>query len=279
MKGIMIQGTASNVGKSVLTTAICRMLTKRGFQIAPFKAQNMSSHTASLAFGKKIGISQFEQAEAAERPAEAWMNPVLLKPMGSMQTEVFLLGKSLGVISGTSFKELYYEKALSVIQEALITAGENSDFVIMEGAGSPVEMNLRERDLANMAIAALADVPVLLVADIERGGIFASIAGTLALLTERERARVKGIIINKFIGDPALFADGMTWIENYTKLPVLGVIPYIEHQLEEEDSLYGRPQPDELNLSNKEVEYEKLAAHFEANADIAKLIEIMEGDC
>ncbi|MBN6206708.1 cobyric acid synthase [Ralstonia pickettii] len=279
MKGIMIQGTASNVGKSILTTAICRMLTKRGYQIAPFKAQNMSSHTVRLANQKEIGISQFEQAEAAGRPAESWMNPVLLKPLGNMQTEVFLLGESLGVIAGTSFKKLYYEKALSVIQEALTKARESSDFVIIEGAGSPVEMNLRERDLANMAIAELADIPVLLVADIERGGIFASIVGTLALLTEKERACVKGIIINKFIGDPALFIDGMTWIENYTELPVLGVVPYIEHQLEEEDSLYGRLQPDALNLADKETEYEKLATHLEAHVNVEKLMEIMKGDC
>lgn len=277
MKGIMIQGTASNVGKSILTTAICRMLTKRGYQIAPFKAQNMSSHTVRLANQKEIGISQFEQAEAAGRPAESWMNPVLLKPLGNMQTEVFLLGESLGVIAGTSFKKLYYEKALSVIQEALTKARESSDFVIIEGAGSPVEMNLRERDLANMAIAELADIPVLLVADIERGGVFASIAGTLALLTEKERSRVKGIIINKFSGNPSLFTDGVEWLENYTNLPVLGIIPYIQHQLDEEDSLHGTVSSFQPNLTSKEADYERLADHLEANINLEKLMEMMEG--
>lgn len=278
MKGIMIQGTASNVGKSILTTALCRLLTKRGFQIAPFKSQNMSSHTVRLDDGREIGISQYEQAEAAGRLIEPWMNPVLLKPLENMQTEVFLLGESQEVISGTGFKELYYERALSIIQKSLAETEKNSDLVIIEGAGSPVEMNLKNRDLANMAIAELADIPVLLVADIERGGIFASVVGTLALLTEKERARVKGIIINKFIGNPALFSDGITWLENYTKLPVLGVIPSIDHQLEEEDSLGGVSRPEKRKLTSKEMEYEKLAAHLEANLDIEELIEIMKGD-
>ena len=277
MKGIMIQGTASHVGKSILTTSICRMLTNRGYQIAPFKAQNMSSHTIELNHRKEIGISQFEQAEASRRQAEPWMNPVLLKPLKNMQTEVFLLGESQGVITGARFKDQYYKKALQVIKEALALAEESSDFVIIEGAGSPVEMNLKERDLANMAIAELADIPVLLVADIERGGIFASIAGTLALLTEKERARVKGIIINKFIGDQALFTDGITWLEDYTKLPVLGVIPHVAHQLDEEDSLFGTAHPYQLNRESKEEDYEKLAAHLEANIDAGRLLGIMEG--
>lgn len=277
MKGTMIQGTASHVGKSVLTTAICRMLTRHGFHIAPFKAQNMTSHTVRLDGGKEMGISQYEQAQAAGRQVEPWMNPVLLKPLKNMQTEVFLSGESQGVITGASFKNLYYKKARNAIKEALKIAGARSDFVIIEGAGSPVEMNLKERDLANMSIAELADIPVLLIADIERGGIFASIVGTLALLSERERARVKGILINKFVGNPNLFTDGRAWLEDYTKLPVLGVIPYIRHELDEEDSLCGTEASFRLNPASKEADYEKLAAHLEANIDIEKLMKIMEG--
>ncbi|WP_152656888.1 cobyric acid synthase [Oceanobacillus sp. CFH 90083] len=277
MKGVMLQGTASHVGKSILVTALCRMLTKQGFQISPFKAQNMSSHSVVLDTGGEIAVSQYEQAEAAGRNAEAWMNPVLLKPLENMRTEVFLTGKSQGIITGASFKDLYYQRALQAIKEGLAHAENSGDFVIIEGAGSPVEMNLKERDLANMGVAGLADVPVLLVADIERGGVFASIAGTLALLTEQERSRVKGILINKFSGNPSLFTDGIEWLESYTKLPVLGVIPYMPHQLDEEDSLYGTSFPFQPDSASKEADYEKLADNLEANINAKKLINIMEG--
>ena len=276
MKGIMIQGTASHVGKSILTTAICRMLINRGLKVSPFKAQNMSSNTARIAGSKEIGISQVEQAEAAKLTPEPWMNPVLLKPLQNMQLEVFLLGESQGIISGGDFKDLYYEKALVMIKEALAQVESMYDYVIIEGAGSPVEMNLRERDLSNMAIAELADIPVLLVADIERGGIFASVVGTLMLLTEAERARVKGLIINKFIGNQSAFSDGVAWLEKYTGLPVIGVIPYLEHNLEEEDTL--KQTIDLINTrSERQEDYEKLATHLETYLNVEKLLSIMEG--
>ena len=276
MKGIMIQGTASHVGKSIITTAICRMLIKRGFKVSPFKSQNMTSNTAHIAGSKEIGISQMKQAEAARLTPKPWMNPVLLKPLQNMQLEVFLLGKSQGIISGGDFKDLYYEKALVIIKEALSQIEVVYDYVIIEGAGSPVEMNLRERDLSNMAIAELADIPVLLVADIEKGGIFASIVGTLMLLTEAERARVKGLVINKFIGNQLAFADGVTWLEKYTGLPVIGVIPYLEHNLNEEDSL---KQTIDLiyTRSERQEDYEKLATHLETYLNVEKLLSIMEG--
>ncbi|WP_061840942.1 cobyric acid synthase [Tetragenococcus halophilus] len=277
MKGVMLQGTASNVGKSVITTAICRMFTKQGLKISPFKAQNMSNHHVVLDTGELIAISQYEQAKAANREAETWMNPVLLKPLKNMETEVVFMGKSQGLIKGANFKDNYYSKALQKIKEGLLQAEINGDFIIIEGAGSPVEMNLKERDLSNMAIAELADVPVLLVADIERGGVFASVVGTLALLTEKERSRIKGVIINKFAGKPSLFTDGIDWLENYTKLPVLGVIPYIQHQLEEEDRLYGTEVSFQPKLIDKETDYDRLANDFAVNIDTKKLLEIMEG--
>lgn len=277
MRGVMLQGTASNVGKSILTTAMCRMLTRQGFRISPFKAQNMSGHSVVLDTGGEMAISQYEQAEAAGRKPESWMNPILLKPMEGMRTEVFLEGESQGVITGASFKNLYYQRALQAIKDGLAQAENSSDFVIIEGAGSPVEMNLKERDLANMAVAGLADISVLLVADIERGGVFASIAGTLALLTEQERSRVKGILINKFSGDPSLFTDGIEWLEDYTKLPVLGVIPYIQHQLDEEDSLHGTGSLFQPNTASKEADYEKLADNLAASIDMEKLMGITEG--
>ncbi|WP_052400609.1 cobyric acid synthase [Oceanobacillus jeddahense] len=277
MKGIMLQGTASHVGKSIITTAICRMLARQGFQISPFKAQNMTSHHVMLDTGQELAISQYEQAQAAKRKAEPWMNPVLLKPLENMQTEVFFDGESQGIITGARFKDMYYQKALQKIKQGLIQAANNSDFIIIEGAGSPVEMNLKERDLSNMAIAELADVSVLLVADIERGGVFASIVGTLALLTEKERSCVKGIIINKFTGHSSLFVEGVEWLENNTGIPVVGVLPFIEHQLNEEDSFDGRDQPFQPNLTSKEADFEKLADHVEANIDREKLLEIMRG--
>lgn len=277
MKGVMLQGTASNVGKSVITTAICRMLTKKGFKISPFKAQNMSNHRVVLDTDKEIAISQYEQAKAAKREAEPWMNPVLLKPLKNMEAEVIFMGKSQGPIKGANFKDNYYSKALQKIKEGLLQAEISGDFIIIEGAGSPVEMNLKERDLSNMAIAELADVPVLLVADIERGGVFASIVGTLALLTEKERSRIKGIIINKFAGNPSLFTEGIDWLEDYTKLPVLGVIPYIQHHLEEEDSLYGMKLSFQSKQINKEADYDRLANDFAVNMDTKKLLKIMEG--
>ncbi|MFD1064543.1 cobyric acid synthase [Oceanobacillus locisalsi] len=277
MKGIMLQGTASHVGKSIITTAICRMLARQGFPISPFKAQNMSSHHVTLDTGQELAISQYEQAQAAKRKAEPWMNPVLLKPLKNMQTEVFFDGELQGIITGAKFKAMYYQEALQKIKQGLIQAEGSSDFIIIEGAGSPVEMNLKERDLSNMAIAELADVPVLLVADIERGGVFASIVGTLALLTEKERARVKGIIINKFTGHSSLFVEGVEWLENNTGIPVVGVLPFIQHQLNEEDSLDGGNRPFQPNLTSKEADFEKLANHFEANIDREKLLEIMRG--
>lgn len=277
MRGIMFQGVASNVGKSVITTATCRILVKQGFRISPFKAQNMSNHCMEIDTSKEIAISQYEQAKAAKRKVKPWMNPILLKPLKNLETEVIVMGKSQGLIRGVNFKDNYYSKALQKIKEGLSQAEASGDFIIIEGAGSPVEMNLKERDLSNMAIAELADVPVLLVADIDRGGVFASIVGTLALLTEKERSRVKGIIINKFAGNPSFFTDGIDWLENYTQLPVLGVIPYIQHHLEEEDSLCKTESYFQPKLVNKEADYDRLADDFAANMDIKKLLEIMEG--
>jgi adenosylcobyric acid synthase len=275
MKGVMIQGTASDVGKSVLATGLCRLLVQRGFRVSPFKAQNMSRLSANIDGTKEMAVSQYQQAHAARRTPAPWMNPILLKPTEKRQTEVFLSGESQGTISGMRFKDMYYDKALEIIKESLLQAESTSDFVIMEGAGSPVEMNLQDRDLSNMGIAELADIPVLLVADIERGGIFASIVGTLALLPDAARARVKGIIVNKFIGNPDFFAAGKAWLEDYTGLPVLGVIPFIDHQLPEEDRLSRKESFSVKPTWDPEAEYEKLAAHLELHLNMDKLFEIM----
>jgi adenosylcobyric acid synthase len=237
MKGVMIQGTASDVGKSLIATALCRLFSNEGVKVAPFKSQNMSNNSYITLDGLEIGLAQGIQAEAARTDATVWMNPILLKPKSSMDAEIVLLGKPVETLSGSGYRESFYETGIGVIEEAIRQLKEGYEILILEGAGSPVEMNLKDRELVNMKVAQLADVPVFLVADIDRGGIFASLIGTLELLTKNERNRVKGIIINKFRGDPTLFKDGVKWIEDKTGIPVLGVLPYIHnHMIEREDS-------------------------------------------
>lgn len=221
MKGVMIQGTSSDVGKSLIATALCRILANKGIKVAPFKSQNMSNNSYVTMDGKEIGRAQGIQAEAAKVEATVWMNPILLKPRSDSQSEVVLLGEATTTLSGRDYREQFYQKGIRVIQKSLEYLHSHYEMVIMEGAGSPVEINLKDRELVNMKVAELADIPVILVADIDRGGVFASIIGTLALFSEQERRRVKGIIINKFRGDQSLFEDGVRWLEEKTGIPVL----------------------------------------------------------
>lgn len=238
MKGVMVQGTASDVGKSLIVTALCRLFSNEGFKVTPFKSQNMSNNSYVTIDGSEIGRAQGIQAEAARTEATVWMNPILLKPRSDQDAEVVLLGKPIKTLSGRDYRENFYEKGIKVIESALRILDKEYELFILEGAGSPVEMNLMDRELVNMKVAQMADVPVFLVADIDRGGIFASIIGTLELLTKEERKRVKGIFINKFRGDLKLFKDGVEWIEHKTGVPVLGVLPYIHnHMIDSEDSL------------------------------------------
>ena len=237
MKGVMIQGTASDVGKSLIATALCRLFSNEGVKVAPFKSQNMANNSYITLDGLEIGLAQGIQAEAARTEATVWMNPILLKPQSSMNSEIVLLGKPVETLSGSGYRESFYETGIRVIEKAIDQLKKDYDVLILEGAGSPVEMNLKDRELVNMKVAQMADVPVLLVSDIDRGGIFASLIGTLELLTKEERNRVKGIIINKFRGEPSLFQDGVKWIEDKTGIPVLGVLPYIQnHMIDREDS-------------------------------------------
>ncbi|MER2058896.1 MAG: cobyric acid synthase [Niallia sp.] len=238
MKGVMIQGTSSDVGKSLIATALCRMVANEGIKVAPFKSQNMSNNSYVTVDGKEIGRAQGIQAEAARTEATVWMNPILLKPRSDLQSEVVLLGEASTTLSGRGYREQFYDEGIRIIQKSLDYLQSHYEMVIMEGAGSPVEINLKKRELVNMKVAEMADIPVILVADIDRGGVFASIIGTLALFSEEERSRVKGIIINKFRGDPTLFEDGVQWLKEKTGIPVLGVLPFIHnHMIEGEDSL------------------------------------------
>ncbi|WLD91663.1 cobyric acid synthase [Alkalihalobacillus sp. AL-G] len=238
MKGIMIQGTASDVGKSLIVTALCRILANEGAKVAPFKSQNMSNNSYVTITGEEIGRAQGIQAEAAKTEANVWMNPILLKPRSHQQSEVVLLGKALKSMSGHGYRDTFYERGIDVIQSALQKLEREFEIIIIEGAGSPAEINLKDRELVNMKVAEIANVPVILTADIDRGGVFASIVGTLDLLTPDERNRVKGLFINKFRGDISLLEEGIEWLEEKTGVPVLGVLPYIDqHGIDGEDSL------------------------------------------
>lgn len=238
MRGVMVQGTASNVGKSWIATGLCRLLANRGIRVAPFKSQNMSNNSYVTGDGKEIGRAQGVQAEAARVMPTVDMNPILLKPTSDQRAEVIIHGISNKTWLGSAYRSKWYEPGRQAIQQSIQCLERAYDTLVIEGAGSPVEVNLNDRELVNMSIADLIDVPVILIADIDRGGVFASIVGTLALLPESHRKRVKGLIINKFRGERLLFENGVDWLEDYTDLPVLGVIPYLEdHGIEGEDSL------------------------------------------
>lgn len=234
----MVQGTSSDVGKSLLCTALCRIFARKGYRVAPFKSQNMALNSYVTSDGKEIGRAQGVQAEAAGVEATVDMNPILLKPKGDMTSQVVVRGVPLQDMSAVEYRQNYIPQALQVVKESLDRLRSEFEVLIIEGAGSPAEINLKSRDIANMKIAELADAPVILVADIDRGGVFASIVGTLELLEAAERNRVKGFIINKFRGDIRLLAPGIDWLEKRTGIPVLGVVPYRRNlYIESEDSV------------------------------------------
>ncbi|MDW0108606.1 cobyric acid synthase [Sporosarcina aquimarina] len=237
MKGIMVMGTASDVGKSLVCTALCRLLANDGIRVAPFKSQNLSPYTELTNDGTPISRAQFIQAEAARVEPTSDMNPIILQPGAEGMLTGTFCGKPLEPVSGMAYRDVYYEQAIQAIERSLESLRESFEAIVIEGAGSPVEMNLLERDIVNMRVAELADVPVVLVADIDRGGVFASIVGTLTLMQPSQRDRVKAIVINKFKGDPAGFQEGVEFIESNTGIPVAGVLPYkSDHGIAEEDT-------------------------------------------
>ncbi|WP_026326517.1 cobyric acid synthase [Paenibacillus ginsengihumi] len=234
---IMLQGTSSDVGKSLLAAALCRIFWQDGRSVAPFKSQNMSLNSYVTPDGKEIGRAQGMQADACRIPATTDMNPILLKPKKDMVSQVVVHGKPYRDLDARTYRERYLPHAESVVKEALARLRSTHDIVVIEGAGSPAEVNLKDRDIVNMRLAGWADAPVLLVADIDRGGVFASIVGTMDILTPEERERVRGFVINKFRGDASLLTPGIEWLERKTGKPVVGVIPYLpELGLEDEDS-------------------------------------------
>lgn len=236
-KVLMVQGTSSSAGKSTLVTALCRVLAQDGFRVAPFKAQNMSLNSFVTPEGHEIGRSQAVQAEAAGIAPHVDMNPVLLKPEGGGRCQTVLMGRAWDTSEAGDYGQ---RKAIlwSKVTEALSRLRAQNDVVLIEGAGSPAEINLRDSDIVNMAVALHAECPVLLVGDIDRGGVFASLVGTLVLLSEPERELVKGLIINRFRGDLDLLRPGLTMLEERAQVPVLGVIPFMrELRIAEEDAV------------------------------------------
>jgi len=237
-KKIMFQGTSSNVGKSILTTALCRIFYRRGLKTVPFKAQNMALNSYVTRWGDEIGRAQVAQAEAAGIDPIVQMNPVLLKPTGNQSSQVVLMGKPVGVYSAKEYHTQYSLTALDKVKESLQFLDENFDMIVIEGAGSPAEVNLKANDIVNMRVAKMTNCPVMLIADIDRGGAIASIVGTLELLEPEERNLVKGIVINKFRGDINLLKPALDFIEERTGRKVVGVIPAIENlDIDEEDSV------------------------------------------
>lgn len=238
-KVIMIQGTMSNAGKSLVTAGLCRVFKQDGYKVAPFKSQNMALNSFITKEGLEMGRAQVMQAEACGIEPSVNMNPILLKPTNDVGSQVIVNGEVLGNMSARD----YYKKKTELIphiMEAYNNLAKEYDIIVMEGAGSPAEINLKENDIVNMGMAKLVNSPVLLVGDIDRGGVFASIAGTLMLLDEDERKMIKGTIINKFRGDVNILKPGLDMIEEITKTPVVGVVPYMELDIDDEDSLSER---------------------------------------
>ncbi|WP_259768597.1 cobyric acid synthase, partial [Pseudomonas protegens] len=240
MSTLMVQGTTSDAGKSTLVTALCRWLLRRGVSVVPFKPQNMALNSAVTADGGEIGRAQAVQAQAANLAPHTDMNPVLLKPNSDTGSQVIIHGRAV-----TTMNAVAYHDYKAIAMQAVLASHERLrgayDVVMVEGAGSPAEINLRAGDIANMGFAEAVDCPVLLIADINRGGVFAHLVGTLELLSPSEQARVKGFIINRFRGDLALLQPGLDWLEARTGKPVIGVLPYVmDLHLEAEDGIDQR---------------------------------------
>ena len=240
-KNIMIQGTMSNAGKSLLAAGLCRIFKQDGYRVAPFKSQNMALNSFITASGAEMGRAQVVQAEAAGTLPDVRMNPILLKPTTDVGSQVIVNGQ----VQGNMRAMEYYKRKrefIPAVMDAYNSLAQDYDVIVIEGAGSPAEINLKATDIVNMGLAELVDAPVLLVGDIDRGGVFAQLYGTIALLEENERKRVKGTIVNKFRGDRAILQPGIDILERICGVPVAGVVPYVHVDIDDEDSLSTRFQ-------------------------------------
>ncbi|MBP3854981.1 MAG: cobyric acid synthase [Ruminiclostridium sp.] len=245
-KNIMLQGTMSNVGKSLLTAALCRIFRQDGYSAAPFKSQNMALNSYITADGLEIGRAQAMQAEAAGLEPSVLMNPVLLKPTTDVGSQVIVNGKVRGNMKAAEYFR-HKKELIPDILAAYNSLAAQHDIIVIEGAGSAAELNLKADDIVNMGLAKLVDAPVLLVGDIDRGGIFAQLLGTLMLIEQEERERIKGLVVNKFRGDKTIFQSGVDILEERGRVPVAGVVPYIKCDVEDEDSLSDKLENRSVN--------------------------------
>ncbi|HMJ14631.1 MAG TPA: cobyric acid synthase, partial [Polyangiaceae bacterium] len=267
----MIQGTASSVGKSLLVTALCRFFRREGVRVAPFKSQNMALNSAVTPDGFEIGRAQAVQAEAAGLEPAVEMNPILLKPEGESRAQVVVMGKPIGSMPALDY-HAHKPRLKAIIADCLDKLRRQYELVIIEGAGSPAEINLKDRDIVNMHVARVADAPVLLVGDIDRGGVFAAFIGTLELLEPDERERVAAFIVNKFRGDVALLQPGLDFLTQRTGKPVLGVVPYVAKlRIADEDSVsledrVGRKRPGREQLDIAVVRLPRISNYDDVEA-------------
>jgi len=279
MKSLMIQGTSSGAGKSTLVTALCRIFADKGFSVAPFKSQNMSNFSYK-GDGFEISRAQAIQAMGARCEITPDLNPIMLKPLGNYQSHVYLRGKKFKKMHATEYYQKFViTQGLPVAVKSLQKLQKNYDFVILEGAGSPAEINLAKFDIANMKMAEKANSPVLLITDIDRGGSFASIIGTLALLDKKHQKLVKGFVINKFRGDTKFLKPGFRKIKEKTKKSVFGVIPMSNFDLPEEDSLNVKAKNiawNKKNLDKIDQEIDKLSKLVYSNLNMKKIEEMIK---
>lgn len=274
---LMIQGTSSNAGKTLLCAALCRIFTQAGYRTAPFKSQNMTGGGFTLPDGRIMSGAQALQAAAARRAPDPRMNPIMLRPVSHMGSEVILMGKSKGVMRVREYMD-YKKTAFEHVKAAYDSLAAESDIMILEGAGSPAEINLRRNDIVNMGMAAYADAVVLLAGDIDRGGVFAHFLGTVELLDEPDRARVQGFIINKFRGDASLLDPAIIEISRRANVPFVGVVPYVKHDLPQEDSLAIREHGGaglELADPRVDAELDRLADTVRGGLDMKKIFALL----
>ena len=273
----------SSAGKSLLTTGLCRVFRQDGYAVAPFKSQNMSSNYYTTDEELEMSSAQAVQAEAAGIAPCVLMNPILLKPASDVGSEVIVGGKSRGYMQAAGY--FVYKKSLVPdIMQAFETLSKSYDIVVIEGAGSPAEINLKSNDIVNMGLAKMTDSPVLLVGDIDCGGVFAQIVGTLVLLEEDERARVKGVVINKFRGDPELLRQGISMLEEKSGKPVVGVLPWLSVDIEDEDSYHRSDRAKSINndtknnAAYKEAQYDILADAVREHLDMKFIYRVLKGE-
>ena len=276
MKSIMIQGTSSGAGKTTIVAALCRILSNRGYSVAPFKSQNMSNY--SYKDGFEISQAQAIQAIAARAQISPHMNPILLKPLGNYVSDVIIQGKPYKKMSAKTYYEKFaLTKGLKTAMESFAYLKSKYDIIVLEGAGSPAEINLQKYDIANMKMAQKTDSPVLLITDIERGGSFASLVGTLSLLPQAHRNLVKGFIINKFRGNAKLLKPGFRILKQITSKSVLGVIPLVDLDLPNEDSLDNKIHLfKKQNQKKLDSQLEKLASIVQKNLDIKSIERLVQ---